>query len=224
MKRIGAVILISLATWTANVDGFSAEGNECRIVVLVTDGATKQVIENAQINVEPGGYATKTNADGIAEIRVRHAGIYILYVSASGYDRMQALKVKVGENLSTGISTALRASTVVENGDVEAPNDGTYLLFMDTLPSVKGGMDEIARIVVYPEVAQRNRIEGTVYVRTYVSETGSVVKTVVEKTAGSILDRAALDAVMKISFEPAKQSGKSVKSVVTVPIRFRIGN
>ncbi len=224
MAGILAVMISGFIIWNANATGFTAAEHECRIVILVTDEATKQVVENAQINVEPGGLTLKTNAEGMAEIQVPHAGVYVLYVSAAGYDRMQALKVNVGENQSAGISTALRGNTVVGDSDSEAPNDGSYALFMDSLPSVKGGMEALARIVVYPEFAQVNRMEGTVFVRTYVSETGVVVKAVVEKTAGVILDRAALTAVMKVNFEPAKQKGRSVKSVVTLPIKFRLGN
>jgi len=200
------------------------EGKEGRIVILVTEGLTGQVIENARIIVEPGGTTSTTNINGTAEIRIPSSGIYTLFISVPGYNRMQALKIRAGDSLSMGVSTSFRSRSESDGGDVEAPNDGTYLMVMDTLPSIKGGMNELARIVVYPEMAQRMNMEGTVYVRIYISETGSVVKAIVEKSATPILDRAALDAIMKISFEPAKHNGKNIKSVVTLPIRFRSGN
>lgn len=223
MKWMVTVALLSLLSRNETVFANVPEETRNSIIVLVTDAATKHVIENAQIDVEPGAYTAKTNAEGMAEIAVRKAGVCVLFVSASGYNRMQALRVIVTENQPTGISTSLRSNAFAEGADVESPSDGTYLPFMDILPSVKGGLRELARRVVYPEMAQQAGLEGTVYVRTYVSETGTAVKAVIEKSAVPILDRAALAAVMKVDFIPAVQNGRNMKSVITVPIKFYIG-
>jgi TonB family protein len=223
MKRIVLKVVCMLAVAVSIAQDASADDAGSGLVVLVTDGATRQVIVDAEILVEPGGHATATNAEGIAELRLPGAGTYVLYVSASGYVRCQALKVTVVEGHPTGVSTSLRGNTYAEADDVEAPNDGRYLFFMDSLPTVKGGMKELERVVVYPEMAQRGGIGGTVFVRTYVSETGVAVKAVVERSAATALDRAALRGVMRINFDPARHAGKNVKSAVTLPIRFHIG-
>ncbi len=61
---------------------------------------------------------------------------------------------------------------------------------------------------------------GLVAVTCIIDEQGRVIDTVVKKSTNSTLDRAALEALQTWSFKPARIAGKSVKSKVTVPVRF----
>lgn len=85
-------------------------------------------------------------------------------------------------------------------------------------------VQDIQKLVVYPANAQRTNIEGTVTVSALVGEDGKVKKVEVEKSDHPWLDQAAIDAMMKARFTPAKQGDKAVKVWYTQTIRFKLNN
>lgn len=75
----------------------------------------------------------------------------------------------------------------------------------------------------YPRAARLSGAQGLVKVTAMVDERGAVTGVEVLLSSGSSsLDRAALDAVLRTTFEPALQAGKPVPCKVTVPIRFQL--
>ncbi len=75
----------------------------------------------------------------------------------------------------------------------------------------------------YPESARRAGIEGTSLLRFEITEGGMVSKVTVEKSAGhEELDRAAIAAVQKWRFEPARRGVQAVAVWVTLPVRFEL--
>ena len=75
----------------------------------------------------------------------------------------------------------------------------------------------------YPESARRAGIEGTSLLRFEVTEGGMVSKITVERSAGhEELDRAAIAAVQKWRFEPARRGPQAVAVWVTLPVRFEL--
>ena len=75
----------------------------------------------------------------------------------------------------------------------------------------------------YPESARRAGIEGTSLLRFEITEGGMVSKITVEKSAGhEELDRAAIAAVQKWRFEPARRGAQAVAVWVTLPVRFEL--
>ncbi len=75
----------------------------------------------------------------------------------------------------------------------------------------------------YPPAAARNREEGSVILLVQVDASGTPTDVAIETRSGSRdLDRAAVDAVRKWSFEPAIQGGKPVASSVRVPVDFKL--
>jgi len=90
------------------------------------------------------------------------------------------------------------------------------------LPEPVGGIAAIQSAVVYPEIAKRAGVEGTVYVEAYVDESGVVTRTSIVKGIGAGCDEAGEAAVMKTRFKPGKQRGKAVKVKMSIPIRFRL--
>jgi TonB family protein len=85
----------------------------------------------------------------------------------------------------------------------------------------------------YPDAAFRRRVQGSVNVFLLISERGSVVRAEIPRAstaaldAGAInavkaLDTAALDAVKKWTFEPARRRGMAVACWATAPVAFRI--
>lgn len=75
----------------------------------------------------------------------------------------------------------------------------------------------------YPAAAKRRNIEGTVMLGVQVSESGQAAHISIHKSSGSeLLDFAALEAVSKWRFVPAKINGEAVASSVRVPVIFKL--
>jgi len=76
---------------------------------------------------------------------------------------------------------------------------------------------------VYPQAAKRQNIEGEVLLKVEVSAEGNAGNVSIAKSSGSnLLDSAAVSAVKKWKFIPAKQGGNTVVASVVVPIVFRM--
>ncbi|GAO36696.1 energy transducer TonB [Sulfuricella sp. T08] len=77
----------------------------------------------------------------------------------------------------------------------------------------------------YPLAARRRGIEGTVLVRAEISAGGECQRAELKKTSGhEMLDHAALEAVKKWRFMPAKRGSQAVVAWVEVPITFKLEN
>lgn len=77
----------------------------------------------------------------------------------------------------------------------------------------------------YPLVARRRGIEGTVLVSAEISAGGECQRAELKKTSGhEMLDHAALEAVKKWRFVPAKRGSQAVVAWVEVPITFKLEN
>lgn len=75
----------------------------------------------------------------------------------------------------------------------------------------------------YPRQALRNRETGTVLLRVDVGTDGRVRSVSVARGSGSRdLDRAAVRAVQRWRFEPARRGGEAVMGTVDVPIDFKL--
>jgi protein TonB len=77
----------------------------------------------------------------------------------------------------------------------------------------------------YPLAARRRGMEGRVLVRAEVQADGSCNRVELKKTSGhDLLDQAALEAVKKWRFVPARKGGQAVAAWVEVPITFNLEN
>ncbi|WKZ20359.1 MAG: energy transducer TonB [Candidatus Jettenia sp. CY-1] len=75
----------------------------------------------------------------------------------------------------------------------------------------------------YPQLAKQMRQEGLVILRVEVDQKGTPVKVEVEKSSGyQLLDQAALKAVRHWRFQPERVGNSPVKSMVAIPVRFRL--
>jgi TonB family protein len=75
----------------------------------------------------------------------------------------------------------------------------------------------------YPEIAQEAGIEGTVIVQVFVDEKGRVKEmSIMKGIPNSGLDEAAMEAIKKTRFKPAKAREKSVGVWISIPINFRL--
>lgn len=73
----------------------------------------------------------------------------------------------------------------------------------------------------YPEIAKASRVEGIVILEATISETGDVVSAQVLRSI-ALLDQAAIDAVRRWKFAPARLNGEAIPVVMTVTVNFRL--
>lgn len=75
----------------------------------------------------------------------------------------------------------------------------------------------------YPSAARRQGIEGTVILEVLVDAAGLPGRVAIARSSGSgLLDEAAVEAVERWRFRPARRGGEPVEGHVLVPITFRL--
>ncbi len=75
---------------------------------------------------------------------------------------------------------------------------------------------------VYPLMARRLGKEGRVLLRLTIDEKGNLLNIEVLEGAGYGFTEAAVEAVKKSTFTPAKMDGKAVMSKALLPVKFRL--
>lgn len=75
----------------------------------------------------------------------------------------------------------------------------------------------------YPMQARRRKLEGDVVLSVQVDAQGLPQDVRVQRSSGhDMLDNAAVDAVKRWRFEPARRGGQSQSSLKTLPLKFRL--
>jgi protein TonB len=103
-----------------------------------------------------------------------------------------------------------------------ANEEPQYFVAVENMPEPIGGIAAIQSKIVYPEIAKRAGVEGTVYIKAYVNKKGDVTKAVVLRGIGAGCDEAALKAVKETKFKPGSQRGKPVNVMVSIPVVFKL--
>jgi protein TonB len=82
--------------------------------------------------------------------------------------------------------------------------------------------DVIKRVEpIYPELARKASIEGTVIVKVLINTKGTVDKVEIVKSH-PMLDEAAIAAAKQFIFKPGKQRDRFVKVWMTIPFKFNL--
>lgn len=77
----------------------------------------------------------------------------------------------------------------------------------------------------YPDIAQEAGIEGTVVIQVFIDKKGRVQQMQVLKGIPNTgLDEAAMEAIRKTRFTPAKQRDRPVGVWISIPVNFRLKN
>jgi protein TonB len=77
----------------------------------------------------------------------------------------------------------------------------------------------------YPDTARRDGKEGRVLLRVLVNEEGRTASVQVNRSSGAeALDQAAVEAIKRWRFSPARYGEKPVESWVRIPIDFRLND
>ncbi|MFZ1729013.1 MAG: energy transducer TonB [Bacteroidota bacterium] len=97
-----------------------------------------------------------------------------------------------------------------------------YFDLVEHPPTIVGGLESLSKNLKYPEAALRDSVQGMVYVCALIAQDGSIDKATIEKSDNDMLSEAALTAVKAIRFNPGKNQGKSVKTKVMIPVKFKL--
>lgn len=98
---------------------------------------------------------------------------------------------------------------------------------VDKMPEFKGGMEGLIKYissnVKYPKSAEKNNVQGKVFVEFVVGKDGKVSNVKVKKAANKELDVEAVRVVQSMpDWTPGEKDGKKVKVKMVLPIVFKL--
>jgi periplasmic protein TonB len=116
--------------------------------------------------------------------------------------------------------------SILFSGSINAgyllPGEEEYAIATEKQPTPVDGIQSIYKKISYPQLAQKSKIEGKVYVLILINESGSVDDAKVVKGIGGGCDEEALKAILKTKFTPGIVSGAPVKSKLSMAIQFKL--
>lgn len=123
---------------------------------------------------------------------------------------------------AAAVTTTLPAPTTTTAPPAPAVRAGSLVNLSD--PGVIAPVAERVSPPLYPEIARRQNLEGTVELNVLVDERGAVADVQVVTGAGgkSGLNEAAVDNVRKRRYRPATKDGVPVKVWVPVRVQFKL--
>jgi protein TonB len=128
---------------------------------------------------------------------------------------MNKVAAPVGEGNGSG-NVQITQDLKVEAPTDEAPD-------MNAFTPVEKQPQVVVQVPpVYPDLAKRAGVEGTVYVKILVSKEGKALKAVVIKSDSEVFNQPAVDAALKFVFTPAIQHKSPVMVWVVVPFKFKL--
>ena len=110
---------------------------------------------------------------------------------------------------------------LVELEEAVAEEEEIFVV-VEEMPTLIGGIEKLYELIQYPAIARQAGMEGMVVIQFVVAADGTPVDPFVARSAGEALDRAAVDAVMKLTFTPGRQRGRPVPVRFAIPVRFRL--
>ena len=83
-------------------------------------------------------------------------------------------------------------------------------------------LDEIKKMITYPEMLKEAQIQGKVFVKILVDKEGKPVKHVVKKSPHPLMTQEIESKIYKLKFTPAINAGKPVQFWVSIPFDFKL--
>lgn len=145
----------------------------------------------------------------------------VVAVSSMAVESIDTSAIVAASAAASGGGAATGGSGAGEGSGAGSGSGGGYGAGRDIIPPGILSRREPA----YPEQARRNGVEGTVVLRIEILENGHAGNISVYRSSGSEqLDEAAVDAVQRWRFVPAKvrRTGQSIACQTTMPVVFRL--
>jgi protein TonB len=94
----------------------------------------------------------------------------------------------------------------------------------DSIKTDQAHLNQIQRNVIYPEMARRAGVEGSVVVKVLIGKDGRPKpgKFIIEKTPSELLNLGAVNAIMSEVFPPATENGEPIETWLEIPVEFKI--
>jgi protein TonB len=108
--------------------------------------------------------------------------------------------------------------------EVEEEEEVTPEIFVavEEMPTIIGGVQRLYDVIKYPDMARQASLEGMVVVQFIVTPEGLPTNPSILRSAGAVLDEAAIDAIMQLTFTPGRQRQRPVSVRFSIPVRFRL--
>lgn len=91
-----------------------------------------------------------------------------------------------------------------------------------SLVQLIGGIDSLQSRLLYPVDAIESNIEGSVFIVVTIDTSGNPSNPIVIKGLGYGCDEEAIRLIITSKFLPAINNGKSIRSKITIRIKFRL--
>lgn len=130
------------------------------------------------------------------------------------------------------IQFALQGKNVKQTVSFTPPKDHQkggkeVFVVVEEMPEFPGGSQAlrsfVAKSIRYPAEAQKEKVQGKVYVSFVVSTSGKVENARIDRSVSPTLDAEAIRVVSQMpDWKPGKQRGKAVSVEYTIPIEFKL--
>lgn len=104
---------------------------------------------------------------------------------------------------------------------VEEEEDEIFLI-VEKAPEIVGGLGELYKYISYPDIARKAGIEGVVVVQIVVQPDGTPAQPTVIRGVHELLDKEAVQGVMKLTYKPGMQRSRPVPVYMSIPVRFEL--
>jgi TonB family protein len=140
---------------------------------------------------------------------------------------MPAWKPAMKDGKAVRTSVILPISFKLSDGSGKEENDEVFMV-VEVAPQFTGGQDAMVEYlknnISYPDIARKNKTEGTVYVSFIIEKEGQVSNVKILRGIGSGCDEVAQKAVQDMPpWVPGKQRGKAVRVQYNLPVKFTLG-
>ncbi len=104
----------------------------------------------------------------------------------------------------------------------EGETEREPFVVVEVMPKLKGGIQALYDKITYPRRARQAAVDGRVTLRFTVAADGSVRDITSIGNSHPLLERAAIDALRKVTFEPGRQRSRAVPVRTTIPVTFTL--
>lgn len=203
--------------------------DKANIYGKITDAESGEIISGANIILASTKQGAASDVNGMYLIKDVLPGEYYLECRLIGY-RPERIKVNAEKGLSVRQDFELELRPVqtdvvtitAEKGDSLEASKVTFVPY-DEPPLPLGGMEALMNNLVYPEEVRKRGIEGYVIAQAHVNEWGKVDDVMILRSElPQVCNEAAIEALKKTTFTPAKQRGEAIAVWISVPFRFKL--
>ena len=199
---------------------YAIEGGHSRVAsLLIERGADVSLTDYSQNNAL---LLAAARGDSMLVDLILQKGADIAYKNEKGLTALDLAKkaghITLADHLFTLLPDSLKEAFLPK---IAAKKDTTKPY--DTPPEPRGGWELIQKRLKYPKKAKKAGIDGTIRVNVKVSKGGRILETkILDSFGDKDCEKAAIDAIKKVRWRPAKKGDKTVEAWVEVPVEFKI--